>query len=193
MDKDIHQASHATVTIDTADIKSSTMYFGDRNDGDDLYPEYDDVDSDRNTVNGGSSVETVSVNSDNIATGTPTSHGGDDQRPGSDDVFDGRENQLASKSDENDNVSDRACRSCCGENWCSRRCRRYWNDKRTTCRNCATGSREFVEEVGELIGQIEFRRRAKRLFSVQTVLDLFPILKWLPKYRLVVWQRTGKK
>ena len=85
-----------------------------------------------------------------------------------------------------DDISESSSCSCSGDDCCNRRYSSFLHDKKAACRSCAASSREFVAEVGELIGSVDVRRRAKRLFTLQTVLDTFPITKWLPKYRSVL-------
>jgi len=92
---------------------------------------------------------------------------------------------LADEDDDNDNgdvelelvdEEDGGC-CCCRNSSCCR-------DEAIYCRTCGRNGCEFVGEVGELIGKLELRRRARQLFSVQTIKDRLPITTWLPKYRL---------
>lgn len=55
------------------------------------------------------------------------------------------------------------------------------------CRSMAAGGREFLQEIGDMIGKLQVRRKAKQLFRLKTIKDRLPIAKWLPKYRLVCW------
>ena len=175
----LDQVPHVTVFINSAGIATSSS-----SDCVDLCAteRHDIAANGRNTINGGSPVAAATISVDptgSFAIKTPLSVDGDDDEAGSD----GLEDQSPSTSDEHDDVSDRGNR--CRGNCCSRSCSKFWRERRTACRTCAAGSRQFVEEVGELIGEMELRRRVKRFFTLKTIMDWLPVTKWLPKYRSI--------
>lgn len=55
---------------------------------------------------------------------------------------------------------------------------------REKCRNCATQTAKACHDIRQGCQQIDFKRHVRQTFSVKTLKNRLPILKWLPKYRL---------